>query len=155
MARRFFVVCKMARREPDVDRWMKGKPAEPILRRVRDIILWADDRMTEYLKYGTVQFACSGDFANFVQHDKKTVTLMLNRGAKLKGKFPHLEGTGPSARFVRFADLGEVEARTSELSNMVRAWCEMMSPAGTTPSRRGRPRKPDSVRSLRRKRTAL
>ena len=37
---------------------MKGKPAEPILRRVRDIILWADDRMTEYLKYGTVQFAC-------------------------------------------------------------------------------------------------
>jgi hypothetical protein len=24
--------------------------------------------MTEYLKYGTVQFAYDGDFANFVQH---------------------------------------------------------------------------------------
>ena len=76
---------------------MKGKPAEPILRRVRDIILWADDRMTEYLKYGTVQFACKGDFANFVHHNEKTVTLMFNRGAKLQGNFPNLEGSGPSA----------------------------------------------------------
>src|SRR5207244_5555381 len=84
-ARGFLAVWKMARREPDVDRWLKGKPAEPILRRVRDVILWADDRVTEYLKYGTVQFACKGDFANFVHHNEKTVTLMFNRGAKLQG----------------------------------------------------------------------
>src|SRR2546430_16162808 len=81
----------MARREPDVDRWMKGKPAEPVLRRVRDIILWADDRMTEYLKSGTVQSACKGDFANFVHHNEKTVTLIFNRGAKLQGNFPSLK----------------------------------------------------------------
>jgi hypothetical protein len=118
---------------------MERKPAEQVLRRVRDVIMWADSRMGEYLKYGTVQFACEGDFANFVQHDKKTVTLMFNRGARIKGNFPHLEGAGPSARFMRFADLGEADARTSELTNIVRAWCDMMSPPKK--ETRGRPRK--------------
>ena len=131
---------------------MKGKPAEPILRRVRDIILWADDRMTEYLKYGTVQFACKGDLANFVRHNEKTVTLMFNRGAKIKGSFPNLEGAGPSARFMRFADLADVDAKTAELSKIAVAWCDMMAPrkvrsiksaraSSTGPPRpRGRPR---------------
>jgi hypothetical protein len=118
----------MAKRDPYVERWMEGKPAEAMLRRVRDIVMWADSRMTEYLKYGTVQFAYNGDFANFVQHAGKTVNLMLNRGAKIKGNFPHLEGTGPSARFMRFADLEQVDARTAELTNIVRAWCDMMAP---------------------------
>ena len=119
----------MAKRDPYVDRWMEGKPAEAMLRRVRDVVMWADSRMTEYLKYGTVQFAYNGDFANFVQHDKKTVSLMFNRGAKIPGKFPHLEGVGPSARFMRFADREEVEAWTPELTNIVRAWCDMLAPA--------------------------
>jgi uncharacterized protein DUF1801 len=118
----------MAKRDPYVDRWMEGKPAEAMLRRVRDVVMWADSRMTEYLKYGTVQFAYNGDFANFVQHNAKTVSLMFNRGAKIKGSYPHLEGTGPSARFMRFADMDEVEARTPELTNVVRAWCDMMAP---------------------------
>jgi hypothetical protein len=124
---------------------MKGKPAEPLLRRVRDVIMWADDRMTEYLKHGTVQFACKGDFANFVRHDQRTVTLMFNRGAKIAGKYAFLEGDGPSARFMRFADLGEVDAKTSELSKLAVAWCDMMSPRKIFPpkpgaKRRGRPR---------------
>jgi len=116
------------KRDSYVEQWLERKPAELMLRRVRDVILWADPRMGEYLKYGTVQFAYNGDLANFVHHDKKTVSLMFNRGAKIKGNFPHLEGTGPSARFMRFADLAEVEALTQELTRIVRAWCDMMAP---------------------------
>ena len=114
-----------------------------MLRRVRDVIMWADSRMSEYLKYGTVQFACNGDMASFVQHDKKTVTLMFNRGAKIPGKFPHLEGTGPTARFMRFAEMSDVETLTTELTNIVRAWCELMSPKKEVKGR-GRPRKSTS-----------
>src|SRR2546430_11642523 len=99
----------MKKKNPIVDRWFRGKPAEPLLRRVRDLVMWSDDRMTEYLKHGTVQFAYKGDMANFVQLGAKTVTLMFNRGAKIRGSFPHLEGSGPSARFMRFADMREVE----------------------------------------------
>src|SRR2546423_1787965 len=142
----------MARREPDVDRWMKGKPAEPILRRVRDVILWADDRMSEYLKHGTVQFACSGDFANFVHHNEKTVTLMFNRGAKIKGNFRNLEGSGPSARHMRFADLADVDAKTAELSKLAITWCDMMAPRkarstkSNTGGSRGGPKAPGRPR---------
>ena len=118
---------------------MVGKPAEPVLRRVRDIIMWADDRMTEYLKYGTVQFACKGDFANFVRHNEKTATLMFNRGAKIPGTYPNLEGSGPSARHMRFADPADVDAKTAELSKLAVAWCDLMAPrrAPSTKSNKG------------------
>ena len=130
----------MSKRDPDVDRWLKGKRAESLLRRVRDVIMWADERMTEYLKYGTVQFACNGDFANFVRHDQKTVELMFNRGARIPGAYRYLEGTGPSARHMRFADMVEVEAKTQELSNLVVAWCDMMSPRVRKYTKKAKPR---------------
>jgi len=117
----------------EVDNWLSGKPAEAVLRRVRDVILRADPRMTEYLKYGTVQFAFEGDFANFVQHNEKKVRLMLNRGARIPGSFAHLEGSGPSARFMRFADVAEVDQRAGELTKIVSAWCSL---AAANPSRR-------------------
>lgn len=82
-------------RSSDIELWLTGKPAEPALRRVREVILGADPRMTEHLKYGTVQFAFEGDFANFVQHNEKQVSLMFNRGARIPGRFAHLEGAGP------------------------------------------------------------
>jgi Domain of unknown function (DU1801) len=117
-------------RSAEVDHWFAERkpPAEPALQRVRDVVLKADGRITEYVKYGTVQFAFEGDLANFVQHGKKTVSLMFNRGARIKGHFPNLEGEGPSARFMRFADVKEVAARAGELTEVTKAWCAL-SPA--------------------------
>ena len=89
-ARRFLILEPALQNE--VERWFVGKPAEPILRRVREIILAADPRMTEYLKYGTVQFAYEGDFANFVQHGQKTVSLMFNPGRPNPGHIPPFRG---------------------------------------------------------------
>ena len=111
---------------PEVEAWFceRKPPAEAALRRVREIILAADPRMSEFVKYGTIQFASDATMAGFVQHGKSTVTLMFNRGQLLKGDFPHLEGDGPNARFMRFADLGEVQARADELRRAVIAWCE-------------------------------
>jgi hypothetical protein len=116
-------------RDPSAEKWFAGKPAEPILRRVREVILRADPRMLEGTKYGTVTFHCSGDFASFVQHNKKTVSLMFNRGGIIPGKFPHMEGTGRQVRFMRFDDVAEVDARAAELGRVVMAWCDLMSPS--------------------------
>lgn len=112
------------------------------MRRVREIILRADRRMTEYVKYGTLTFAYEGDLAAFVQLKKKQVTLMFNRGALIKGRFSHLEGTGPTARFMRFADATEVGARAEELKRIVATWCAVMAPdgGGATKSRSRRRR---------------
>lgn len=128
------------RKNPEVDRWFAEKkpPSEGAMRRVREIILSADPRMTELLQYGTLSFAYEGGFASFVQVPKKQVTLMFNVGKQIPGRFPHLEGTGPNARFMRFADLADVEANAMELGDIARAWCELKSSAGAA---RG-PRRP-------------
>ena len=100
------------------------------------IILRADRRMAEFVKYGTRTFGYDGDFATFVKvSNKKQVSLMFNRGARIPGKFAHLEGTGPSARFMRFAHPAEAQARFAELSKIVAACCSL------TPAERGSAKK--------------
>jgi len=119
--------------DPAAEKWFTGKAAEPILRRVREVILSADNRMSEGTKYGTVMFHCGGDFASFVQHNKPTVSLMFNRGGIIPGKYPHMEGEGRAVRFMRFADVGEANARKAELSKIVVAWCDLMSGPKSAP----------------------
>ena len=71
----------------DVDRWLRetNPTLEPALRRVTEVILAADARLTAYLKNGTVQFAYEGDMAAFVQPKGTRVSLMFYRGAKIPG----------------------------------------------------------------------
>jgi hypothetical protein len=116
---------------PEVEAWLAStKPAtSETIRRVRDVILAADSRITEYVKYRTLTFAYRGDLAAFVGLARKPVTLMFNRGARINGDFPHLEGEGPTARFMRFADVDEVEERSDELSRIVVAWCDLLERA--------------------------
>lgn len=116
----------------DVDEWFAARrpAAADALQRVREIILAADPRMTEYVKYGNVQFDYGGGMASFVQSDKKTVSLMFHRGGKIVGTFPHMEGTGRQVRFMRFANAAQVEERAEELTDVVRAWCAFAERGG-------------------------
>jgi hypothetical protein len=116
-------------KDPAVEKWFEARSAHPLaaaMRRVRDIILGADPRMNATVQYGTIQFTCEGGFANFVQvAATKRVTLMFNRGASIPGRYPHLEGDGPNARFMRFDGLTDVNARAAELQRIAKAWCAM------------------------------
>ena len=96
------------------------------MRRVLDGMLGADPRLAAYVKYGSLQVGFQGDLASFVQHNKKQVRLMFGRGARIMGDFPHLEGTGPTARFMQLADVAEVDARANELAEVARAWCKLV-----------------------------
>ena len=75
-------------------------------------------------------FGYEGDLATFVQYNKPQVNIMFNRGARIPGKFPHLEGSGPTARFMRFKDAAEVDGRAKELAAVVAAWCASPPRAG-------------------------
>ena len=116
---------------PEIEHWFATKkpPAEQAMRRVREIILSADPRLTEYMKYGSVHLGYEGDFVAFVQAGKKNVNLMFHRGARIPGSFPHVEGIHPSARFMRFADIDEVERLADELRKVAVAWCTLVAPA--------------------------
>ena len=119
----------MVAKDHEVQSWFTDlhHPREDVLRRIREIILEADPRMSELVQYRTLHFVYEGDLASFVQLKKRSVTLMFNVGARIPGRFPHLEGDGPNARFMRFAELAEVEARADELARIVTAWCEYKS----------------------------
>jgi hypothetical protein len=103
-------------------------PLKPVLLRVRETILGADQRISELVKYGTVHFECrSSGMASFVQvKDPKRVSLMFNAAGRLKGEFPHLEGK--SVKYMRFADMEDVDACQTELEAVTRAWCDLNSP---------------------------
>ena len=108
----------------DVDDWFteRAHPLENAMQRVRRLILDADPRVTESIKWKTPTFSYNGNIASF-NPAKNLVSLLFHRGAEIPGSFPRLEGDGRLARVMRFADVDEVERAAEELQAVIRAWC--------------------------------
>ena len=120
----------MIKKNPEVDRWFEQQqhPLEPAMRRAREIILGADDRVTESVKWKTPTFSFRGNIASF-NPSRNTVSIMFHRGSEIPGEHPRLEGDGKLVRTMRFADLGDVESGRKDLERAIQAWCEFR--AGT------------------------
>lgn len=116
---------------PDVDRWLdeKDHPLDAAMRRAREIILGADDRVTETIKWSTPTFVFEGNIASF-NPSKRVISIMFHRGAEIPGDHPLLEGAGKLVRTMRFAGVEEVEARRGDLEAVIRAWCEWKADSG-------------------------
>jgi hypothetical protein len=114
----------MSQRNPEVDDWFAAKqhPLTDAMERARALILDADPRVTESIKWQTPTFAFRGNIVSF-NPAKQQVSLLFHRGAEIPGDFPRLAGDGRLVRTVRFADVGEVERAAEELQAVVRAWC--------------------------------
>ncbi len=115
----------MAPRNAEVDEWFEERahPLDAAMRRVRDIILEADERVIESIKWKTPTFEYRGNIVSF-NPSKRFVSLMFHRGAEIPGEHPRLEGDGKLARTMRFANLEEVEAARTDLEAAIRAWCD-------------------------------
>jgi hypothetical protein len=89
-------------RNPDVDRWFDqaDHPLDATMRRARDIILSADGRVTESIKWKTPTFAYRGNIASF-NPSKRLLSIMFHRGAEIPGEHPRLEGDGTLVRTMR------------------------------------------------------
>jgi hypothetical protein len=113
------------RRTPEVDKWFDdaNHPLDATMRRARDVILGADDRVTESIKWKTPTFAYKGNIASF-NPSKSVVSIMFHRGSEIPGEHPRLEGDGKLVRTMRFADLDELETGRADLEAAVRAWCD-------------------------------
>ena len=112
-------------RNAEVDRWFEERdhPLDTAMRRARDIILGADERVTETIKWKTPTFAFKGNIVSFAPA-KNAVSLMFHRGAEIPGKHPRLEGDGKLVRTMRFADLKDVEKGRKDLERVIKAWCK-------------------------------
>jgi len=109
---------------PGVDAWFAERrhPLEEAMQLARRLILDADERVAESVKWKTPTYSFKGNIVSF-NPSKKHVSLLFHRGAEIPGHFPLLEGDGKLVRTMRFADVGEVEAAADELQAVVRAWC--------------------------------
>ena len=93
------------------------------MQRARAIILQADARVTESIKWKTPTFSYNGNIVSF-SPAKKFVSLMFHRGSEIPGDFPRLEGDAALVRVMRLKDLAAVEEAKHELQAIIRAWCD-------------------------------
>jgi hypothetical protein len=109
----------------EVDQWFidKAHPLDELMRQVRAVILGADSRVTESIKWQTPTFSFNGNIASF-NPSKKFVSLLFHRGAEIPGDHPRLEGDGKLARTMRFQSSDDLEAGRDELDAVIRAWCD-------------------------------
>jgi hypothetical protein len=108
----------------DVERWFGelDHPLSEAMQRVRQIILNADPRVTETIKWSTPTFVYKGDILSFTP-SKAAVSLMFHRGAEIPGHHPLLEGDGRLVRTMRFSDVADVETGRPDIEKAVAAWC--------------------------------
>jgi hypothetical protein len=66
----------------------------------------------------------SGQLGELQPSSKAHVSLLFHTGASIPGEHPRLEGGGDTARYMRLADLTEVEAAADDLRRVVAAWCD-------------------------------
>lgn len=113
-------------RSAEVDAWMAAydNPMKPVVERVRGIVLAADPRVDECIKWKSPTFTYKGNLASFNPRSKKHASLMFHTGASIAGDFPSLEGGEAVARYMRFADLDEVRSKGDELRRVIVAWCD-------------------------------
>jgi hypothetical protein len=116
----------MGTRNPDVDAWFERyeNPMKEAVAATREVMLAADDRIGEVVKWSTPTFVYKGNLASFQPRAKQFVSILFHEGATIPGTHPILEGGGDHARYARIAGPDELEACRAELEAVVRAWCD-------------------------------
>lgn len=109
-----------------VDDWFAKyqNPMKAVVMRVREIVLGADARVDECIKWQAPTFTFEGNLASFFPRSKVHASLMFHMGAKIPGRHPRLEGSGDTGRVLKIGSLEEAEEARADIEAIVRAWCE-------------------------------
>lgn len=117
----------MGQRSPDVDAWLNGydNPLKPLVERAREIVLGADDRIGETIKWSTPTFVYKGNLASFYPKSAKHVSLMFHTGASLPDPYGVLEGDGDTSRVLRVLDHDELDRKADAIRGLVASWISL------------------------------
>jgi len=119
----------MGKRSKEVDAWFKryDNPKKDVVMRIREIVLAADPRIEESIKWQAPTFTYNGNLASFYPKSKEHASLMFHTGAKIPGTYPRLEGTGATSRVMKIATIAEANKVKAEIEKIVRSWCAWRS----------------------------
>lgn len=109
-------------------------PGDAEIRAVRAIILGADPRIREGVKWNSPSYFTTEHFATFHLRGKTGIQVVLHLGAKgrpdarLREQVPDpaglLEWKSADRAIVTFASAADVEAKRSAFGDIVRAWVQ-------------------------------
>jgi hypothetical protein len=111
---------------PEVDDWFTKleHPLKDAMLLTRCILLEADPRINESIKWSAPTFEYKGNLVSFQPKAKRFVSLMFHRGSEIPENHPRLEGEAALVRTMRFEDAADVEDQRQALTAVVRAWCD-------------------------------
>lgn len=109
-----------------VDAWFSTytNPMKPVVARVRAIVLGADRRIEECIKWQAPTFVYRGNMASFFPRSRGHASLMFHEGARIPGKHPRLEGGSDKGRVMKLATVAEANAAKKDIERIVTAWCD-------------------------------
>jgi uncharacterized protein YdhG (YjbR/CyaY superfamily) len=124
-------------RSKEVDAWFAryDNPMKGVVQRIREIILGADPRIGECIKWQAPTFTFEGNLASFYPKSKQHASLMFHQGAHIPGDHPRLEGSGGTSRVLKIGSVAEANAAKRDLERLVKAWCAWRA----DPAARGKP----------------
>jgi uncharacterized protein YdhG (YjbR/CyaY superfamily) len=113
-------------RSKEVDAWFAryDNPMKDVVQRIRSIILDADARIEESIKWQAPTFMYHGNLASFFPKSKQHASLMFHLGAKIPGRHSRLEGSGATSRVMKIGTVKEANAARRDIERIVRAWCD-------------------------------
>jgi hypothetical protein len=114
----------MGQRSREVDAWFEtyDNPRRELVLAVRDVVLAADDRIGETIKWQAPTFVYKGNLASFFPKAKTHVTLMFHQGAALDDPSGILDGDGATARSLKIRDRADLDAKADAIGGLVRSW---------------------------------
>jgi hypothetical protein len=115
-------------------RTVTGHPLQPVIEALRLVILAADDRIKEGVKWNAPSFYTTEHFATFYLRAPDKVLLILHLGAKPRpgvavrsavgeSSVP-LEWRGATRAIAAFRSVADVQRHTAAFTQLVRLWIE-------------------------------
>ncbi len=110
-------------------------PLKAEIEAVRAIILGANKRITELVKWNAPNFYFKDDFATFKLRPLETIQVVFHTGAKVKDNPKAVKLKDPSGLMkwttkdrgvVTFSDMRDIESKKSDFVSIVKQWIEQM-----------------------------
>ncbi len=120
-----------------VNEFMAGlvHPRKAEIEAVRAIIVGADKRIAERVKWNAPNFYFKDDFATFILRSMQTIQVVFHTGAKVKDNPKAIKLDDPSGLMkwstkdrgvVTFSDMKDIELKKLDFVSIVKQWIEQM-----------------------------
>ncbi len=114
------------RKQKEVEDWLNNyeNPMKTVVIKLREIVLNADSRIDECIKWQAPTFTYKGNMASFFPKSKKHASLLFHQGAGIPGLHKLLEGEGATSRTMKIATIEDAEKNKQDIEKIVKAWCD-------------------------------